>query len=338
MNKLNKSLSKKEVYLVISIAIVLIAIPYYSINFESLEQGNYVATMLSPLLSFIGSVIVYITFKAQIEANKQVQEQFKIQTFESIFFKILDNLSNRINNYELTELDTNNTHKGTRILDYFYSHLSKECDSLKYKSGLQILLNSPFYFSKFHFQEIFNKFNYENWTSINEVEKFFEYSNEKSKKDLKTKALNKIEENCDLEDWEKFIGGVFDKFFYHQNIWFFRDYYSQLTIRINENYATFFDGYFKNIKLILLHIEKQTDPQEYIDFLTEHLTTFEKVLILLWIASGKSGDRFRNLINNYKLLESLNDVKGIRPARINNEERYKDHIKQLLTDEGLPLY
>ena len=81
--------------------------------------GDLIGGTLNPILALFGIVAAGLAFYAQYEANKQVQEQFKIQQFESQFFEMLrlhkENISEmKITGYEVLietskERDTNGT-------------------------------------------------------------------------------------------------------------------------------------------------------------------------------------------------------------------------------------
>ncbi|HJR99483.1 MAG TPA: putative phage abortive infection protein [Flavobacterium sp.] len=79
--------------------------------------GDYIGGILNPLIAVFAVFAAGFAFYAQYEANKQVQDQFKIQQFESQFFEMLrlhkENVNEmRITGYEVlietsNERDTN---------------------------------------------------------------------------------------------------------------------------------------------------------------------------------------------------------------------------------------
>jgi hypothetical protein len=69
--------------------------------------GDYIGGILNPLIAVFAVFAAGFAFYAQYEANKQVQDQFKIQQFESQFYEMLrlhrDNLNEmQIEGYEFT--------------------------------------------------------------------------------------------------------------------------------------------------------------------------------------------------------------------------------------------
>lgn len=62
------------------------------------EIGDSIGGTMSPIIGFMGIVLTFLAFYIQYKANKQVQEQFKIQQFENHFFEMLkihnDNVRN----------------------------------------------------------------------------------------------------------------------------------------------------------------------------------------------------------------------------------------------------
>jgi hypothetical protein len=51
--------------------------------------GDLIGGIMNPIVGFIAIIAASLAFYAQYEANKQIQDQFKIQQFESQFFEML---------------------------------------------------------------------------------------------------------------------------------------------------------------------------------------------------------------------------------------------------------
>lgn len=83
--------------------------------------GDFFGGILNPILAFIGIIAASLAFYAQYQANRQVQDQFKIQQFESQFYEMLrlhkENVNEmRISGYEPSiEASIQKDNKGNEI-------------------------------------------------------------------------------------------------------------------------------------------------------------------------------------------------------------------------------
>jgi|GEM_PF-6740668 len=53
--------------------------------------GDTFGGLTGPFLSYFGSILVYLAFKAQIEANNKITQQFDEQNTDQLFFRVFDN-------------------------------------------------------------------------------------------------------------------------------------------------------------------------------------------------------------------------------------------------------
>lgn len=87
-------------------------------NYDKIgPYGDYLGGMLNPLVAVFAVLAAGLAFYAQYQANKQVQEQFKLQKFESQFYEMLhlhrENLNEMvIEGYEYDYLEGDKTKKG----------------------------------------------------------------------------------------------------------------------------------------------------------------------------------------------------------------------------------
>ena len=74
---------------------------FEKISFISFKDiGNIrdsIGGITSPITSIIGSILVYFTLKAQIDANTQIQKQLKKQDEEKALSDKINFINNRIN-------------------------------------------------------------------------------------------------------------------------------------------------------------------------------------------------------------------------------------------------
>ena len=73
--------------------------------------GDLVGGTLNPILGLFGIIVGGLAFYAQYQANKQIQDQFKIQQFESHFYEMLRLHKENVNEIEI------------EIIDFIYSGL-----------------------------------------------------------------------------------------------------------------------------------------------------------------------------------------------------------------------
>lgn len=93
----------------------------YHLNENGVEEyagtfGDLIGGTLNPILGLFGIIVGGLAFYAQYQANKQVQEQFKIQQFESQFYEMLhlhrENLNEMIiEGYEFDYLNDDKSKK-----------------------------------------------------------------------------------------------------------------------------------------------------------------------------------------------------------------------------------
>ena len=98
--KHNKTIIVSLILLAISLVIIGFTIDYiidiykepqdFKKDFSKIgTYGDFFGGILNPILAFIGIIAASLAFYAQYQANRQVQDQFKIQQFESQFYEML---------------------------------------------------------------------------------------------------------------------------------------------------------------------------------------------------------------------------------------------------------
>lgn len=76
----------------------LIVLDTYSTDYTKIgPYGDYIGGVLNPLISVFAVFAAGFAFYAQYQANKQVQDQFKIQQLESQFYERLNLVKEEIN-------------------------------------------------------------------------------------------------------------------------------------------------------------------------------------------------------------------------------------------------
>lgn len=111
-------------YLVWSFSKQDIVFPNMSlVNLRPNEQGDAIGGLMNAIIGICISSFTALAFYAQFDANKQVQNQFKIQQFESQFYELLKLYENIVQTIEY------NGKKGKKAFEELYNEL-KLVDSI----------------------------------------------------------------------------------------------------------------------------------------------------------------------------------------------------------------
>lgn len=96
-------LLRREILILIGVGVLMILLPILFtqdlglISFkETGPIGDTIGGITAPLIGFFGAVLLYLTLKAQIEANKQIQAQFKDQAIKESLEKLVALYEDRI--------------------------------------------------------------------------------------------------------------------------------------------------------------------------------------------------------------------------------------------------
>lgn len=325
---MRESIRAKAVIIVLvitSIVFIIGVVEYANKAPEGFAIGDHLANVVMPFVTLVGSVIVYYAFVAQLDANEEIRRQFKIQSFESLFFRLVDTLTARITEYELKEINSDERHAGFHILAYFSKNATLVRNLQRTSYGLSFLIKDPQRLTDALWTQFWNESNGQIWESPEKLKEGF------LKADLETrKRIVEHETYNEHNDvWDTFLLNVFNSDILLQDRHFYTGYYIKIAAQIFNQYGTFFDSYFKTLKLILLQLEKQESSEFYADYLTEHLTSLEKVIILLYVGTDKGSSEFKAMVKKYKILDSLKNVRGIR-NELDGDDEYLRHIHYLL--------
>lgn len=320
----SKTLIVIETILIIGFVIVLLSIPVLAYKSDNFDEGDHFAGMLGTFLSFLGSILVYVAFKAQIKANDTIQKQFEKQNFDHNFFRLIDNIEKRIINSEIVHLKGDKKESGFAILDYIIDEINKNHPKYNSMFGRYIVLTNPECLSDDMWKLFFNEIDGNKYNSFESLKKEFINGNNNQRNKILSEDVVDIQYNTGYDD---FILKIFTTYFYEQSQEFYDTYYNYIINRFFQKYIIFFDGYYKSISMILKHIDSITDNKFYLDYLIDNLTTYEKVII--WLAASMrrfSKDSSRRILK-FGILESLNNLTGIQAVYVTN---YYEHISKRL--------
>ncbi len=326
-----------EIIFICFITIIFVSIPIISfkgniledvISFEGniFEDGDHFASTFSPFLSFLGSILVYLAFKAQIKANDKIQKQFDKQNYDENFFRLIDNIEKRLNNSEIEHFEDNEREKGYAILDYIIEEIDKTHNLNSKIFGEYILINNPECLS----DEIWNVFYKQLEESVFESSNVLKREFINADLNYREEIVNDKVSYNDIGKNEIFTNlerEIFNLYFYKQDNAFFDIYYNHIYIKFFDKYKVFFDAYFKSVSMILKHIDSAEKPEFYKDYLNDNLTNFEKTIIWMAASDHRFGKLSRERIFKFDILLALENTKGINAVENTN---YYPHIIERL--------
>ncbi|WP_271766771.1 putative phage abortive infection protein [Aquimarina algiphila] len=106
----DKYLGKGNEYLyfsLVTIIIILVSI-FLASFFEEIDLGDLGSILsgtLGPVIALLVAIFTFLAFYVQYDANKKIQLQFKVQQFESQFYKMLDLHKSNIEEMNVTFFD-----------------------------------------------------------------------------------------------------------------------------------------------------------------------------------------------------------------------------------------
>ncbi|MDM1378649.1 putative phage abortive infection protein [Myroides marinus] len=120
-----KTYSNSIFYAFFLLVMVLILIVFVVLHFVTsgkagegyYELGGAVDGLTAPFIGISAAVLTFLAFRMQIDANNQVKEQFKLQQFESQFFKFLDIYVDVVDRIKYQSRYSNQYYEGK---SYFY--------------------------------------------------------------------------------------------------------------------------------------------------------------------------------------------------------------------------
>lgn len=278
--------------------------------------GETIGGLMNPFIALAGVFITFLAFYIQLKANKiQIDifnENQKEQTNllkEQLFFRLFDNLNQRIINFSYSEKTHvgNSDYSGYKSLDnlinIFLKNIDYECIAL----GRQLLAKQPEKIDLLYYIKILQA------TTLNDLSSHDDA--EKLKKSI-------IDKNDFHERWEYiklFVGGTDNKDvkvnsvlksighvnFYKIDFSERENIYINVYDEIYKEFGGFMDGYTKNLSYLVDFIIKNHGNIFFIDFLKNNLSTQEFILIFYFCASRKSNQKIRNQIKVTNLLDQI---------------------------------
>lgn len=105
--------------------------------------GEYIGGIINPLISVFAVFAAGFAFYAQYDANRKIQEQFKIQQFETRLFKMLDIYNINVENLKFKTRKKGNNYSGKVIFPHLVSNFNTlKNDILSFIEIKEIYLNN----------------------------------------------------------------------------------------------------------------------------------------------------------------------------------------------------
>lgn len=310
------NLTQKEKISFLIIGILICFLPYLLtrdfdiVSFNDTGNiGDTVGGVTAPFLSFFGSILVFLALKAQIDANEEIKLQFQRQNQDQLFFRLIDNLHNRITNYSFNSTKDGGQMeiKSFEVLTFLIKKFRREMYGECVLFGRQLLAKIPEQIAEKFYMEIINA---NNVLKEQDKTKAFELRNQIIKIADFNDRWEFIKLYVDSNDYEtpeqrnalKSIGTVY---FYKTPLEMRYTIYHKIFENIYIEFGGFFDGYFNSLKYILKFIDAIKDNSFFVDYLKNNLTSYEKAFIFYYIASNKVNSEFKELIKKYDLISDL---------------------------------
>nr|WP_315239271.1 hypothetical protein [uncultured Flavobacterium sp.] len=328
MGKLKK-ITLIEILFIIVALTALLGIPVFATKTNNYEDGDHFANTLAPLLSFIGSLLVYIAFKAQIKANSQIQDQFIKQNYDQNFYRLIDNIQSRISNSEIQRPNSKKIEKGFAILEYIVAEMISKSEKSSIFFGKQILLLNPECLDDGTWIKLYKEVKKQKYHDHTILKDVFLNADEENRKMIYNRDFDhEYYEYSHSDDLNNILSEIFMKYFYNQSDEYYSQYYNHITKPFFNKHVVFFDSYFRCISMILKHIDSIDNNEFYLEYFTDNLTTHERLIIWSAVASKRFSNESRRRIKKFNLLSIISTIKGIKIAPTND---YNKHIIQRLS-------
>lgn len=243
--------------------------------------GDTIGGVMNPFIALAGVFITFLAFYMQFRANKlqvqlftQAQNEQNYLLKEQLFFRLIDNLNQRIINFSFTEHLNENTvtHTSYRSMDALARDFSRRMNAASKLVGRGLFVEMP--------EAIPAK-----WVlSVCQASLIANIYDEKQALELRAKitALPTVGERTELI--KKYFGdprrtnSMLDAeltrlaaaFFYTCSFELRREAYRMVYTNAYRNLGNFLDGYTKNIAYLIDFIYKNGQHEFFLDYLTSN--------------------------------------------------------------------
>lgn len=274
--------------------------------------GDTIGGLMNPFIALAGVLITFLAFYMQVKANKiqidifntNQKEQINLLK-EQLFFRLVDNLNQRIINFSYSE---NTSYKSLdNLINIFLNKIDNECIGL----GRQLLAKQPEKIDLVHYIKILQA------TTLNDL------PSPENAEELKQKLIDKNGFNDRWEYIKVLVGSTDNKNTNANNalkaighVNFYKIEFSEreniyiiVYDEIYREFGGFMDGYTKSLSYLVDFIIENNENPFFIDYLKSNLSTQELILIFYFTASRKSNENFRRKIKKTNLLDGITQAR-----------------------------
>ena len=329
--EINRMRNRKFIIALI-VFVVLISIicffPYWFVthsivSFSNSGQiGDTIGGIMGPFIAIVASLLTFLAFWVQYEANQDQRKQFKTQDQDQLFFRLMDSQESKIVNSSFTYND--NLISSYQLLEHivkvFSYELKSECQMLAREVVREKFetLEDNLYQRMFGASNIsFLNFEQEKINFINVMRGLDTNERWEHIKNYFGSTRNETEEQLEV------LRTIGTFYFYRVDFDIRADIYNVSLQNVNKEYGSFLDGYFKGCEFIAQIINDSENKGIYLQYFLSQMTKYEKVLQFYYLASNKRSVEYLDFAKKNRILDSLFESNGLlidAPSRDEIEE------------------
>ncbi|PSR52377.1 hypothetical protein AHMF7605_01975 [Adhaeribacter arboris] len=274
--------------------------------------GDTIGGLMNPFIALAGVFITFLAFYMQLKANKIQVDIFnrnqKEQTNllkEQLFFRLVDNLNQRIINFSYSE---NTSYKALdNLVNIFFKKIDFECIGL----GRQLLAKQPEKIDLVHYIKILQATTLNDLPSPDNAKKLKQSIVERKGFNDRWEYIKHVVGSTDNknENANNALRAIGHVNFYKIDFSERENIYITVYDDIYREFSGFTDGYTKSLSYLINFIIENNGNQFFIDYLKSNLSTQELILIFYFCASRKSNELFRQNIKLTNLLDGLTQAR-----------------------------
>jgi hypothetical protein len=327
-----------EIIYLFAFIIIFLLIPFSGYYYTKYSEASDFANSLAPLLSFFGSVLVFYALKAQVKANRMIQEQFK----QSLLMNSIDNLNSRIVNSNITV--NGEILSGYNTVDKILRDLKDEQERYMDMFAIGILTSIP---------EKILVTDYERFLEAYSNENVFDGKISEKANELKSNLVSQGKQsavylykefdinkdfdsiyNIELQQRKEFKKMLAQHYLHSMPGDFRMNIYDLAFRTINEKYDIFLDSYFKSTFSVLSSVYKSKKQlKENKEYLRNVFTNQEKILLYHYVMTGKSTKQYGMYLIELGIFNMILDRRYFACSQIEQYNIDIEYVKSLIYKE-----
>lgn len=278
--------------------------------------GDTIGGLMNPFIALSGVCVTFLAFFMQYKANKIQVKNFRAEQKknnkllkEQLFFRLFESLNQRIVNFSYSEnvdrYDKNNkTFNGYIALSNLAKAFKTRMDERSATFGRQLLAKMPERIPEVNLKKLVNI------DDIHEYEQYLSFDDFKStllttSYDERWEYIKSFVGRKDHDDVHRELASIGSVLFYKLALFEKEELYYDSYSDVNRTYGGFIDGYIKNLKYLLMFIEKNDSKGFFLDYMVSNMTIQEFITVFYYCASRYSGSDFKRLVKKFGLLKNL---------------------------------